>query len=409
MKEALSFRSILVGIYLFSVPVFSYSLDLHLNDVPQFIGIILIVYAIYDSLKPHEKNRTKFILFYSLFVIWSVFSYLFVGNYSQPDGIFTLIKVALIIGSTAYLIKTEDDFTYSLSIFFISIFLTVWLNLNDILNLRNINNFGEEERFAGTFSNANTAALFCIAIIWAGITLLFIKKHNFIVRLAIIMGLILACFVIVYSGSRKGLIGLGFFSITIAWFSIKKFGYTFFRKLIVVSIALGTLFVILYMIYTSPFFNRVSGTLQGDASSAARLYLFKEAISLWHSSVKNLLIGIGINNFQFYNNLNTYSHSTISETLVCTGIVGFALFYLSFFSVFSAYFKVPKNENLDLKINMNLLLIFIIVVLFFSSTAVMYDDKFFLPLLAMISSYVNLIKKNILNNEESLDIQSFTG
>jgi O-antigen ligase len=405
MRENISFKSILVGTYLFSVPVFSYSEDFHLNMIPQFIGLIIIAYAFYDSLKPHERIKNRSLFFYFLFTIWSVVSYLYIGNFGQTEGILTLVKISLVIASTAFLIKNQQDLTTVLLMFFFSIFLTFYLNYNVIMNLRNLNNFGEEERFAGTFANANTAAIYCIAIIWAGFTVLLNKKQNFIVRAIIIAGLMIACFVIIYSGSRKGIIGLGFFSIVVAWISIKKYGYTLFRKVISIFIALCILAFVINLIYKSPFFSRVTTTFQGDASSAARLYLFKTAMDVWTSSTKNFIFGVGIDNFQFYNYLNTYSHSTISETLVCTGIVGFILFYTSFFSIFIIYFKILKRHRTDIGINLSLFFIFLIIVMFFTTTSVMYEDKLFWPILAMVSSFGVSTLKAISIDEESIPVQ----
>lgn len=116
-------------------------------------------------------------------------------------------------------------------------------------------------------------------------------------------------------------------------------------------------------------------------------------MNVWGSSLKNMIVGVGTDNYRFFNSLNDYSHSTISETLVCTGIIGFGLYFSSFFSIIAGYIKQIRFSNADTKIIIILVLIFLLSFLFFSVTAVMYDDRLFWPLLGMICSYSLAIKE----------------
>ena len=393
-----SFGSFLVGTYLSSVPIFSYSSVMALTFIPQIIGAFLSLYAVYELLKIRVFNKNISIIFYFLFSIWSVVSFPFSEYKSQNSELLTLAKTVIITGCAAFLIRNQTEFIFSLAIFFISIFLAFWLNLEDILGFRNFNSITNEERFAGTLGSANTAALYGLAITWSGLMLLFTTKRNLIRTLLILMGLILAGIIVLYSGSRKGLIGLAFISIATVWIPIKKFGSTYFRKTLLAILLLGITCAIVIVIFRSPFSSRMQTMFQGDASTFNRVYLFKEAINVWLSSLKNTITGVGIGNFSFHNSLHTYSHSTVSETLVCTGIIGFGLYYIGFLSIFSSFINSLRFSKSEEKTNILLVIIFLFLILFFSLTAVMYNDRLFWPLLGIISSYGITLKKNNLSS-----------
>jgi O-antigen ligase len=113
-------------------------------------------------------------------------------------------------------------------------------------------------------------------------------------------------------------------------------------------------------------------------------------------------MGIGINNFKFYNDYFAYSHSTISETLVSTGIIGFVLYFAGFLVSFADYYKLYKkhNSNYQTVVLLNLFMLFL--TLFLNSTAVMFDDRLFMPFLGIISAFGLILKKE-LQQEEDLE------
>jgi O-antigen ligase len=390
-----SFGGFIVGVYLFCVPVFSYSVEMKMNYVPQVSGIFLVLYAIITLINNKTIERNTAIFLYFLFTLWSITTFIFAENQSQIESLITLSKVAIITLSVSIIIRKQSDYFMALLISFLSIYFIFWLNLGDILNLIYSNNNLEENRFAGTFSNANTAAIYCLAIIWIGILLFFYKYRNILIRIMIIGGITIATIIIIYSGSRKGIIGLGFLSFFFGWIIIRKSKNSRLNRISTIVSVIVILYFILNAIFKSPFYNRIPELFQGDTSTITRWSLFIEALNIWTSSFKNLIIGIGLNNFQFFSSTKDYSHSTISETLVCTGIVGFALYYTSLFMIFYDYYKILPNSNQDFRAFIKTVFIFLFLILFFSLSAVIYSDRLLLPLIGMISSFGTILKRDL--------------
>jgi len=385
MKDKITLRGLAAGIYLFSVPVFSFSAELGLNAIPQLIGAMLVLYAAADLIITGEIRRNVPLLLYILFALWSIVPAVFSEFTNQMGSGTTLIKVMLITAAVSVLVKTRMDFIVSLSLFFLSVFVAMWLNIDDLAALRASEITGTD-RFAGTFANANTAAMYGMTIIWSGFTLLMISKRSFITALVITLGVALAIVLIIYSGSKKGYLGLALFGLLAAWLVIKKPGRSFAGKIAVYLTVAAVLSGVMYVLYTSPFFYRVETMFDEQYSTDSRMYLFNRALFVWGSSVKNFLMGVGLGNFKFYNNLHVYSHSTIAETLVCTGVIGFLLYFGSLGSVLVLYGKAAALLPAGQRTQVWLVFILMLLILFFNVAAVLYASRILWPLLGIISS-----------------------
>ncbi len=408
VNERPSLGGYIAGIYLFSVPILSYSEELGLFKVPQYIGFVLVLYTVYDLFMNRRFTRSKFALFYLLFTLFGAITFFYSEHRDETEAIFTLIKVMIITVSITQLIKNRADYLLSLYIFFLSIFIALYLNYDEILRMRNSVTLSEEERFAGSFANANTAALYCLAIFWVGFNWLFSTDRKLLLKIIIIPGLILALMVTLYSGSRKGIIGLGFISIGIAWIAVNRFGTSYIRRILMGLILFIVLMLLFRFLVNSPFFYRLQGMFEGESSSNARSDLFRQAITIWSQSIKNLIMGIGINNFKFHNGYFAYSHSTISETLVSTGIIGFFLYFMGFYKSLIAYYKLFRRQIKTYRISILMNLFMLLMILFFNSTAVMFDDRLFMPLLGIISAYILILEKTILEEEDKENAEEET-
>lgn len=395
MNEKVSIGSILVGIYLFSVPAFSYSENLGLNIVPQIIGVLVVIYAVYSIIVSGSIIKNTPLLVYFLFAVWCIITYTFSDYTDDPETVQTLLKVAVITVSAGVLIRTKKDFNVSVSLLFLSIFLTFLLNFEDVIGFRSSEEIAEMGRFSGTLENANTAALYSMTIIWVGFTIAITMRISKMVFIFLMLGIIIAFFIVIFSGSRKGIIGLVIFAILLGWVFNKKYGQTLFRSIFILLMALVGIFFIFQYILDSPFFSRYESMISGgDSSLDKRIYLFKHAFYVWSSSLKNALMGVGIGNFHHYNYLRLYSHSTITETLVCSGLVGFGLYFLGFGSVFVQSFRAYKVVTQQEKIQTLLIFVFLLMLFIFKIAAVMFYNRLFWPLTGVISAHVINLRLN---------------
>jgi O-antigen ligase len=180
-------------------------------------------------------------------------------------------------------------------------------------------------------------------------------------------------------------------SLAFSYILYSYFGRSFLGKSLLTILVLSVIAVLGYMIITSPFFYRIIDTFEGGVAGDNRLYLFLESLKVWNSTPKNFLIGIGLGNFIFYNPLFLYTHSTISETLVSTGIIGFLIYFSSIASVILLFIKLRRKSQHKQKQIAELMLIFLLLILVFNAFAVMIYNRLFWPMLGIVSAYgVNL-------------------
>lgn len=398
MDEKVTLRASLVGLYLLSVPVFSYSSVLGLSIIPQIIGMAVVACAIYDIIINGSITKNIPVFFYFIFAIWSLIPFIFSDYQDDPSSLMTLFKVTIITMSVAVLIKTKKDFNIVIFLFFSSIFVIFLLNRGKIDDLIKSEEITGVDRFSGTLENANKAAIYSMAIIWAAFTIAITIRVHKIVLFILILGVLIASFIIFYSGSRKGIIGLIVLASSLVWVLNRRFGSTFLRRAIITLLSFLALFLLFHLIiYNSPFLNRYLNMISGtDSSFQTRKFLIIEAISVWSYSLKNMLLGIGISNFRYYNDLQLFSHSTITETLVCSGLIGFVLYFSSFGSIFVSSFEAYKVISQREKIQVILIFVFLIMLFLFSMASVLLSDRLFWPLLGVISAHVINLKNNSL-------------
>lgn len=252
------------------------------------------------------------------------------------------------------------------------------------------------DRFDGTLANANTAAIYAITVLWVSFTLIFNKKTGNIIKLLCIAFASIALFMTYFSGSLKGMIGIALFAISAVWTFYKKYERSLGKRVLIGIAGFGFVVATLYLIYKSPFFFRLERIIlfTDTGSPGERLYLFTTAIDVWFKNFISIFVGIGHDNFRDYNNLCTYSHSTISEVLVSAGVIGFALY-------FGAFILLLKKLYIQSKISFSKIqstqifscFFFLLILLFFNATAVLYSSRELWPLIGIIASYSHFLRK----------------
>lgn len=406
-SQRASLGSYMVGSYLFSIPILSYSSVFDLSFIPQLMGLFAVLYAIVDILMTKRLNIPYEIGLYGIFTTWLVFTFFLAGELESLDSLLTSVKVGIITVCVAQLIKNDKSFYNVLFIYSLSIPLVLYLNYETILFLSFADKMPGMERFEGTIENANIAAIYAISIVWASLLLLFKPNAKAIIKPIYFAFISIALFIIFFSGSKKGMIGILLFVLFASWVFIKKNKHSFGKIAFSFIISISLIVTTIYFVYTSPFYYRLENlmhfTVNASSSDEDRLYLFKTAIEIWLKNGINFFFGIGHNNFAVHNDLQLYSHSTISEILVSSGIVGFLLY-------FSALGFLLKNLYIQKKIVIKTkhftsvigCFFFIILILFFNASAVLYSARDLWPLTGIVAAYSLFIKKRFVRPKHVL-------
>jgi len=139
-----------------------------------------------------------------------------------------------------------------------------------------------------------------------------------------VVALLLMCYTIILSGSRKCFI-IAFLIIAL-WAVVflkeiraeKSFARMLAVTIIVVASAVFVANYALNGFTTTAVFYRLKGLLYGDGADS-RIQLYKAAVNYWKSSP---IVGIGFDQFKVNYYRGFFSHSTYAEALACTGIIG---------------------------------------------------------------------------------------
>ena len=380
-------RAYLVGAYLLSVPAFAYSESLGLLIVPQITGALLIAYAILDILGSQSIKIPHEIQLYGFMGLWAFSTFIFGASTSELRALGTLIKVVFVTLACAQLIKDDNDLFTALKMFVFSILFVYYQNMGDLQQLRIVDKITEDDRFAGTFSNANIAAIFSLTVIWACGLLLLHSRKGLLRRALFLIPVGLSLLIIYYSGSKKGLIGIGLFVLFFTRLLYMRQHSSSYKKSLVILISFALIIIFGYFIYTSPFFFRMQ-QLGGSASDLNRLVLAREAINVWLMNWKTFFIGVGYDNFIIFSSLQTYSHVTPLEILANNGIVGFSLFMGFFFLLFRKFVFLYRHAfDRELRSVFFSILIFLFNYTFFMLSSVLHDSRELLPIMGCLAAF----------------------
>ncbi len=390
----------LVGTYLFSVAAFAYSESLGLLMIPQVMGALLLAYALLDILIKFRIEIPAEIRLYGLMGLVAVLVF-FLGPDIHEWGTLslgTLIKVTTATLACAQLIKNETDLYLALKIFVFSILVVFAQNLSDLQSLRVADRIPEMDRFAGTFTDPNTAAIFSLTVIWASILLLLRSKRRIWSWIGLSIPIFIALVIIYYSGSKKGLMGLALLVLFLTRLAYTRQKSSFYQKSFILLTAAALVIVAGYFIYRSPFFFRIERLIYGgDAGDVNRTYLASDAIRIWLTNGRTFLFGVGHDNFRFVSDLQSNSHSTPLELLACNGLVGFSLFTGFLVLLFRKFVLLYQRAvDPELRRTFFLIIVFLFIYFFFMLTHVLHVSRELLPIMGGLAAfgqyYVRLLR-----------------
>lgn len=382
----------LIGAYLFSVPAFGYSDSGGLLIIPQVTGALLVCFALYDLLGRLRISVPGEIGLYALMGLWAGVTFFFRSGATPEDmeGLLTLAKVVLTTLACAQLIKDEEDLFIALKIFAFSVLFVYFQNSGELRWMRIMSNITEDDRFAGTLTNANTAAIYSLTVVWGTLVLLLRARFAPIKFAAYVPSLGASLLIIYYSGSKKGLMGLALMAVFVVRLLYIRQREKVWQKALIVGISIVLVLVVGYFIYTSPFFFRMQQLFSGisNASDANRLLLAKEAIGVWLTDTRTFFMGVGFGQFWKYSSLGTYAHSTPLELLASNGLVGFSLFMGFLALLWRTFLQVlRRTSDKETRSLVFAVMIFPLIYTFFMMASVLHESRELVPILGCLAAF----------------------
>lgn len=253
------------------------------------------------------------------------------------DMTWTLLQVIILLIAVCqfYIYKGNSDYLL-VSIVLNSLILAV---AGHFINQEIAFQGNRIERYTSINNNPNVFA-FQLLLGVVG-SLYFWKYKSLVVRGLIIGSLLVLCYYISVSGSRKAIII--YFLLILAWifysFPIRK-TILYYSVLAIIGLVAGSyLFSILA---DTPVFQRFM-TLENNTSAAdIRSTLYREAFEVFKN---NPFFGVGLDNFRLYSSSGLYAHSNYMELLADNGILGFILFHLMYWHVWRTSQKIRVLYN----------------------------------------------------------------
>ena len=324
------------------------------------------------------------LIFYLFFIIWAVVSFF----WSIDQFLFyERFQRVIFCGLVAFLFYNVLMWHNIKNYFFWSIIAGGCLNIMIFFGIFSYEPTNPEnwKRFAGTFGNANSLAIFLSFSIFVTILLInfFWNEKYKLTRWLLFLNIPAGLYLIVQTGSRKGLVlGIAFLFLFFVPF-IKSVKGTFVSFAIVFMLFSWFSYLVEdekfseQIEFVSKRFEGAQQTITGqktEESTKSRLMFIENGIEIWK---ENPFLGVGLNNFSYFFE-GSYAHNNFVEILVNFGIVGFFFFYLFF--VLTG-FAVYRTRDFSLRISG---LFFIFIFLVMDYVWVSYYDNIYLMVIVML-------------------------
>lgn len=263
----------------------------------------------------------------------------------------------------------------------------------------------EFERQRGLTTNANSLGG---RMIWCVLSALMFWKvqgrWSVWIRAGILGLTVVACFVVLGTGSRKSLISLLFFLFcwaVSASSSIEGMRAYIFRFFIV-AILLGIMAYMMPLVIDNTivgkrfdqFFNKGQGSIISAIEANDRYDMYLGAFEIF---LKHPLFGVGLDNFKAHYFRYTYSHSDYMESLTNTGLIGFLLYQSYYiFLLFRTMGLLRRINDPKNTYQLKMILISVFTIMVIGLGAPHYNSQFVFALMTTFSVYTwELQRSNI--------------
>ncbi len=328
----LPFTSILVGVFVLGAVTVS-ALE-GWNYLVKALGVLLAAAYLISSIRSRLLPSGEMVL-YVVWVTWSL-----TGVFVARSGVLfwlmwtTVFQMWVLIVVIAGFTNTRRALSFSLGAF---LFGAIIVGAYSVITGEYQEAAMEEERVSSLAANSNQFGwiLFLATVVMAYFWMLPTRRRALkYVLLAAGMGAV--AIAIVYSGSRKAILGVVAFYPAWVWWCYRK---EMLRRpalalSVLAAVGLVVAGVILFAreLPVAARFRETWTSIGGGAAgegTMARLWLYQEA---WRIFLKYPVVGVGLNHFQVHAVQGLPSHSEYAGVLCDTGLVGAAI-YLSIFVV----------------------------------------------------------------------------
>lgn len=392
-------------LYLYIFSLFFFNNLPGLNSISNFFSFSYLILSFIEiTQKKHNllyfKEYNNYIYLFFLFICLSIIGVPFSPNITDSIRFtftlfFNFLMSFFIMKSLTSVREIENIMK------FISImgFFSSALLLTEAL----IFNFDGISRIGELLGGINRVALLNSISLLFNIYLLINNKNNKIIFFAKLFSIIIILIYVLLSGSRNALIFIFITALIYSFYPTGKISLLYISKIILLS-SVGLLLI--YLVFEIPLLYSIigvrieslfsyitTGEVIMEKSLIERTQMFDFGLSLiW----KKPFFGYGANSYRFFYQLIfgrlVYSHSDFIEITVGFGFIGYLLFIGIYLSTFIELYKLKSKKN-----NLKLLFLGLITAFFLTSfTTVHYYLKIFHFFIALISTYINLNKINII-------------
>lgn len=401
--DVLAFISIFI--YYLTMVLFSYqeSMTIYAKISAIFLGLYFIAKLfIGDRQKINLSQEYKILI---AWYFWAILSAFFATNQNMAlTKALTLLQVmgvSFIIFNFTVWQKSSSGFWFTVIIIALAASGFVFLSPQKFIGL--------DGRMHGTVGNANLFSVLLLAAMIPSLVYVYSAK-SFFVKLFSLAATVFLFYMVLETGSRKGMFGALFVSI-IAFFiiSIRTYQSSKAKYLMSVVIVLFMMVMAVIFMMNSKHAHRIEGLIkvfeQGDVSAAdrsleGRYQLYKIATN---EALKRPLFGVGLDNFRniktddyFSSSVGAYAHSNYMEVMVSTGVIGLIFYVSIYFVMLSRLYRLRRAVYYsdivgDYAITSSL---FIMIILF-DFAMVSFSEKVSWFLLAGIMAQIYIIENKL--------------
>ena len=368
--------------------------------IPQAvaIGVAVMWFCVGVIVLGQRLRWCRPITLYTCYFLWGATGIAVTTNNEYFLSIFqTYVKVVLITWILFQCARTRKDVLVCCLAIALASIVVVVLGRDEIAKaLAFRGDVGAAKyRASGTLlSNSNTLGIFAaLVIICGGFCMLGYRS----LLLKITSGVCIVCglYLVAASGSRTAMLGVAGSVVALYWCHFRKVGKGGIgKKIAIILLCLGLFVGTGLFLMKLPFFFRL---VEGFSSVHAimkepRVQYFFRAIG---AVIENPLTGLGWGGFALAGlgrnaeGIGHYSHSSVSEVLVATGLPGFLMYYGAQFFLWKLIRDVRRlNLSVQDATAVNIIYAVFWVLLIWHSVAVLDDHRLIWPLLGVFCGYL---------------------